>query len=90
MKTQEWTSNQVMLSSQEWAKTLMLSPQEWRWILAHTAAKLMTQSLTIKATRSRCMASDNKFPLKHKREGNTKAHKVIGGEQQSDYVTKGD
>jgi hypothetical protein len=50
----------------------------------------MTQSLTIKATRSRCMASDNKFPLKYKREGNTEAHKVIGGEQQSNYVTKGD
>ena len=28
--------------------------------------------------------------VKHKREGNNEAHKVIGGEQQSNYVTKGD
>ena len=28
--------------------------------------------------------------VKHKREGNTEAHKVIGGKQQSNYVTKGD
>ncbi len=49
-----------------------------------------TSACVYKRTSERPRVNVRPCVVKHKREGNTKTHKVIGGKQQSNYVTKGD